>query len=497
MFKSRKTRSGVIAVTAMLVTVPVGCMVGPDPTPPDLVMPDSWHTELLGGLEPGRYEPEAWWRTFDDPMLDDLIALAESRNLDLRIASSRIRQARAEYGIAASDLFPTVDTNVDANFSDGSRTSGGDIKSPSRYYTGTLDLGWEIDLWGRVRRSMEGAESEVQVQIENRRDALVSIRAEVALSYLEARTYQLQGLTLEEDVRSRKETLEIIEAEAARGTKMELEVLQFRAAYESAAAQLAPLEQKVAAAVNRISVLIGEAAGPLREAFRASMDPVRPIPQSSNAIAVGIPADAIRHRPDVRAAERTVMVAAAAVGVAEASLYPAFRITGTGGFASSNLDDWFTRSALGGVLGFEFSWPIFTGGRLQDVVKVRNEQSQQALLAYEATVLQAVAEVETALIAFASTLEERRRLRDTVNSYDAAMVLARDRFEAGVDDLQALLEVEREGLAAEQQLALAEGQVAANVVGLYKALGGAWNIEEKAIRASKEDSPNTAQETQG
>ena len=497
MSKSRKTGSGAFAVAALLAAVPAGCMVGPDPTAPELVMPDSWHTELVEGLEPGRYEPEAWWRTFDDPMLDDLIALAESRNLNLRIASSRIREARAEYGIAASDLFPTVNADLDANYSSGSRTSGSQIVSPDRYYTGTLDLGWEIDLWGRVRRSMEGAESEIQVQIENRRDALVSIRAEVALSYLEARTYQLQTLTLEEDVRSRKETLEIIEGEAARGTRTELDVLQFRATYDSAAAQLPPLRQKFATAINRISVLIGEAAGPLRDRFRASLDPRRPIPQAPNAIAVGIPADAIRHRPDVRAAERTVMVAAAAVGVAEASLYPAFRITGTGGFSSTTADDLFTRSALGGVLGFEVSWPIFTAGRLQDALKVRTEQSEQALLKYESTVLLAVAEVETALIAFASTLEERRRLRDTVKSYDAAMILARNRFEAGVDDLQTLLEVEREGLAAEQNLALAEGQVASNVVGIYKALGGAWNIEEKAIRASKEDPPKSAQETQG
>lgn len=478
-----------------------GCMVGPDPTPPSLVVPDAWHAEIVDGLERGTDGPYAWWQSFDDPVMSELIAIAEARNLDLRIAESRIREARAAYGIAAADLFPTVSTEGKGLWSDSvdgsAKTADSQFPAPQRFYSASLDLAWEPDIWGRVRRGMQAAQYTVQETIENLRDAMVSLRAEVARSYLEARSYQGQAQSLAGDLATRIETLQLVEARFREGTATELDVAQARAQAEATASQIPILRSDFATAVNRISVLLGESAGPLQDRMRATFRPEQPVPQTKDTIAVGIPADAIRHRPDIRSAERGVMAAAAQIGVAEAALYPSLRFSGSGGFTGTSLDDWFVRDNLQGIFGIQLSWPIFTAGRLRDQVEIRTEQAEQALLIYERTVLEAISEVETNLAAYAYSMESRRRLRDTVAAYERAVDLAMQRFKAGVDDLQTLLTAERGVLEARQQLALIEGQVASNVVGIYKALGGAWEIGDLSERAANDETGDEPVETQG
>ena len=493
---ARRTLRPLIA--GLLATgISTGCMVGPDPTPPSLVLPDAWHAELVDGLERGTDGPTAWWQSFDDPVLSELLAIAESRNLDLRIAESRIREARSIYGIAAADLFPTATVDGEGTWTDNARTSNSPFPAPRRFYSASMDLGWEPDLWGRVRRGMQAAQYSVQEAIENRRDVLVSIRAEVARSYLEARSYQGQSQSLAGDLATRIETVRLVEARLREGTSNELDLAQAQAQAEATASQLPILESNFAEAVNRISVLIGESAGPLQDRMMATFRPDQPVPQAQDTIAVGIPADAIRHRPDIRAAERALMSAAAQIGVAEAALYPSLRFTGSGGFSSENLDDWFTRGNLQGIFGIDFSWPIFTAGRLRDQIDVRTEQAEQALLAYERAVLEAVAEVETTMAAYANSMESRVQLRRTVAAYEKAVDLAMQRFKAGVDDLQTLLTAERGVLEARQQLALIEGRVASNVVGIYKALGGAWEIGDLPDRAVNDETGDEPVETQG
>lgn len=476
-----------------------GCMVGPDPTPPSLVLPDAWHAELVDGLERGDDGPEAWWQSFDDPFLSELIAIAEVRNLDLRIAASRIREARSLYGVAAADLFPTATVEGKGLWTDseeGSAKTAG-VPAPERFYSANMDLSWEPDIWGRVRRGMQSAEYTVMEAVEDRRDVLVAIRAEVARSYLQARSYQGQAKALAADLATRIETLQLVEARFEQGAATELDVAQASAQADITASQLPVLQSSFVESVNRISVLIGESAGPLQNRMGLTFDPAQPVPQTQDTIAVGIPADAIRHRPDIRAAERSVMAAAARIGVAEAALYPSLRFTGSGGFTSSGLDGLFSRNNLQGIFGIEFSWPIFTAGRLRNLIDVRSEQAEQALLTYERTVLEAVAEVETSMVAYASSMESRRRLQETVVSYETAVGLAMQRFKAGVDDLQVLLTAERGVQEARQQLALTEGRVASNVVGIYKSLGGAWEIGDLSGRAANDETGDESVETQG
>lgn len=479
---------------AVLVAGPVGCMVGPTPTPPTAVLPDAWHASLVDGLDAEQAELGAWWRSFDDPLLTELVTTAERNNLDVRIAESRIREARAAYGIAAADLFPEVSLDGDATFRDGARFNG---PLPSRTYSTALDFGWEPDLWGRVRRSMEAADSEVLATIEDRRDVLVSVRSEVARSYFEARALQGQLDSVEAEVASRAETLELVRMMQSRGVSNELDVSQAAAQFEAASAEVPPLRLAFASAVNRISVLLAEPAGPLQDRLVESFDPEHPVPSPPDRIAVGIPADTIRRRPDIRAAERRLMAAAAEIGVAEAALYPSFRITGSGGFSSTDFDRLFDPGSRGSILGLEISWPIFTAGRLQSVIRVRDEQADQALLDWELTVLEAMAEVENALVAYASTLDEQVQLAATVASYRRAAELARTRYDAGVDDLQTLLTIDRGLLVAVQRLDQVEGQLASNVVGLYKALGGAWNIEESTPRAADSSVRDASEESRG
>ena len=460
-----------------------GCMVGPDPTPPSVVTADAWHEDLVEGLNRGDVDPGAWWRGFDDPMLVDLVATAERNNFDLRTAASRIREARSLYGIAAADLYPELGATGEAEFLDGNQANSSGLPvSDENFYSLGLDFGWEIDLWGKVRRGMQAAEFDLQAQIEDARDILVTIRAEVARSYIEARSLQGQITALRRIVAAQAETVALARTQFRQGVVTEFSLLQAQAQLQAGEAKVPSLEYELAAAINRLSVLIAEPVGPLRERLASSVDDLG-VPDPPKEIAVGIPADVIRRRPDIRAAERLVGAAAANIGVAEAALYPSLRLSGQGGYSSTQFDRLVTPSNLGGLFAIEVSWPIFTAGRLRSVVDVRNEQAYQALMSYEATVFGAIADVETALVAYGSSLREQARLRQVVDTYDRAAVLATARLEQGVDDLESLLDIERELLGAVQELAVIDGQVAANAVGIYKALGGSWNIEENTIEA--------------
>jgi NodT family efflux transporter outer membrane factor (OMF) lipoprotein len=344
-----------------------------------------------------------------------------------------------------------------------------------------LDLGWEVDLWGRVRRSMQAAKADVAATIEDWRDVLVTIRAEVAQSYISVRSFQLQIASLNSTIKTQAATLKLIQDQYDAGVTNDLYLAQAQASLAEIEAQLPSLVESLAESINRLSVLIGESPGPLR----ARLSVPEPVPQAPNEIGVGIPADLIRRRPDIRTAERTLAIYTAQVGVAEAALFPTLQITGTGGFSSTQFSQWFDSSSLGGLLGIQVTWPFFTAGRLQALVKVANEQTLQALYNYEQTVLTAIEEVENALIGYAQTLRERQQLRRVVVAYQRVVKLAKERYTSGADDLQTLLDAQRYLSQAEQTLAQVEGQVSANVVILYKALGGAWEVVPKGTSGAE------------
>ncbi len=454
-----------------------GCTVGPEYRRPEIQLPDAWHVAVVEGVASETAAPGDWWADFDDPTLVELIALADRRNFDLRIATSSIRQARSEYGIAAANLYPQLSLDPEAGFSDGNAEPGVGLNNAANNrsdeaYQFTMDLAWEIDLWGRVQRSMESQEADLAAEIEAWRDSLITIRAEVATSYIEVRAYQVQIDALEDTIVSYRQTLELVQQIYARGEADELEVATTHANLARLDAQLPPLRNAIAKAINRLTSLIGEYPGGLEERLAITDTVPRPPP----TIGVGIPADVIRRRPDVRESERRLAAASALIGVAEASLYPALQINGAGGFSSQQIAGLFDGSQLGGMVGIDFSWPIFTAGRLEAVVDLRNEEARQALLELQSTMVDAVEDVENALSGYLESTLERAALKRTEVSYARVMDFATDRFRRGADSLGTLLTAERDLLAARQALAVADGQVAASAVLLYKALGGGWDV---------------------
>jgi NodT family efflux transporter outer membrane factor (OMF) lipoprotein len=482
-------------IGAVLVLAVGGCQVGPDYERPKLDVPDAWHTSLMAGLNDDAAELGAWWRTFDDPILSDLIACAEARNLTLATAASTVRAARAQYGIAAADLYPTISLDTSGKFTDGvDRTPTIDVNSTPPFiseghvnqgYQLGLDLAWEVDLWGRVARSVEAAEADVQASMEHWRDVLVTVRAEVAQSYIAARSYQAQVIAVQASIDTQVTTLELTQQQFEVGTSSDLAVAQAQASLAAVQAKLPALVNSLATSMNGLSILIGEAPGALRD--RLSI--VEPIPQPSLSIGVGIPADTIRRRPDVRMAERALAAATADIGVAEASLLPSLAISGAGGYTSTDFSRWLDSANLGSSLGLQLNWPIFTAGRLKAMVNVADEQAVQALYQYELAVLGAIGDVENALIGYTQAVRQQRQVGHTVAAYERVVALARERYTVGADSLKTLLAAENSLATASQTLAEVDGLVSVNAVLLYKALGGAWqNIEEEQqIVASQED----------
>lgn len=455
-----------------LLLVLSGCMVaGPDYQPPEVVFPDTWQTELSGGLYQAQEDPArfvGWWRQIGDPQLTALIERAVSRNLDIRKAWSRIAEARAQKGISRSAALPAVDATAAASRSQSS--SNVENGAVNNLYQAEVDASWELDLFGRVRRSVEAAQANLEALQADLHDVLISIQAEVALNYLDVRTYQARLAAARANLKTQQETLEINQSRYEAGLIDELAVHQARYNLEQTRSHIPGLQTGLAMAKNRLATLLGETPEQIHDALEAR----RPIPTIPARIAVGIPAEILRQRPDVRRAERQLARQTALIGVATADLYPRFRLSGFFGLESLTAEDFFTSASRTWGLGPGVSWPVFDGGRIRRTIDVRNELQKQALLDYRQTLLGAREEIENRLIAFAREQLRRESLVRATAAARNASELARERYQAGLVDFSDVLDAQRSLLSFEDQLAQSNGTVTANLVRLYKALGGGW-----------------------
>ncbi|MEM9251362.1 MAG: efflux transporter outer membrane subunit [Planctomycetota bacterium] len=450
-----------------------GCMVGPDYEPPMVATPDAWHAELIDGLDDEAVEPSPWWQAFNDPILDELIVLAQQRNLRLRTAAYRIDIARAQFGFAAADLMPGIVANGQAQWqrrNDESRIASEII--PDSEFVAALDMDWEIDVWGRVRRSMESAKAEIEASVEMWRDLLVTIRAEVALSYLAVRTLQEELRVLQASIALRRESLEVTRQQYDAGVATDMQVAEAVASLSSAEAQVPALLTDIAQSINRLSVLIGEPPGPLRDRLEVPA----PLPAPPVRIAVGIPADVLRQRPDIRAAERRIAVESAQIGANVANLYPQFSINGSIGFESTSFNQWFDAKSFIAGIGPQVVWPIFSGGKILSGIEMADLETREAVASYELTVLSAYEEVENVLIAYANALATRESLRLAAESYEVVVEQSTQLYDAGVEDLDRLIYAQQLMLQSQEAYVQADGEVVAQVVNLYKALGGDWQL---------------------
>jgi len=459
----------------LLAGLVAGCAaVGPDYVAPDSTLPDDWQTQLEDGL---RAEPvdsdqlARWWETLEDPLLTDLINKTLTANPDLKQALARVRQSRASRAITGADRFPSLDVGGSVTTNRVSRDSSSTESGVERdWYDAGFDAGWEIDVFGGVRRSVEAADADLQAVQADLDNVRVSLAAEVARNYIEARTYQYRLDVARANIKAQEETVELIESRFEAGLSNELDIQQARYNLEDTRSQLPTLRSGLAAAKNRLAVLAGEAPGTLH----AKLEARQPIPVPPLTVAVGVPANALRRRPDIRIAERQLAAQSARIGVATADLYPKFQLMGTIGLKSIHSGDFFDKASRFWTLGPSVSWRIFDAGAIRRNIEVQNAIQEQYLAAYEGAVLGALEEVENALTTYAEEQVRRSHLKRAVAAAQRAVDLAQDRYAAGLVDFSNVLDAQRSLLSFQDALAQSEGTVTTNLITLYKTLGGGW-----------------------
>ena len=476
-FGTPETRA--LLIGAVLALLLFGCKaVGPDYAPPAPTVPDAWHETVANEITAEEPQLLTWWSQLNDPVLDDLIRRARENNLTVKQTASVIRETRARRGITSRRLQPTIDTNLSYTRARPSEQVPplsilpedlGVEAEGSNVFAGSFDVAWEADVFGGIRRSIEAADAAIDASIELQRDVLVTLLAEVALNYLEVRTLQQRIAFAESNIDLQKQTLGLARSRFESGIAGKLDPAQAESNLANTEAVLPTLRQALHATLNRLAVLLAQHPGTLTELME-----VKPIPQPPDSIAVGIPADVIRQRPDIRLAERQLAGQTARVGVATANLYPKFGLFGSFGIQTSKLTN------LGGsVTGFVtpvMSWNLFNRGRIKDQITVEEERAEQAFLGYENTLLSALAEVETSMIALREEEIRVEALKRAVDASLQAVELVGILYDAGLADFQNVLDTQRSLFFQQDQVVASEGQVTMNLISLYKALGGGWQV---------------------
>jgi NodT family efflux transporter outer membrane factor (OMF) lipoprotein len=455
-----------------------GCAVGPDFSRPTPQTPASWHDTAVAAGGVGRVITDAdpdpkWWQSFADPILSSLIERATRGNLDLQIAVIRISEARADEQAAAAAGLPKLSANAVYTRVDpgaGLPVGGALGDGPINVYAGVLDASWELDLFGKVRRSVEAAHAAAEVAIGNRDDALVTLEAEVAQTYAELRAAQASRETAESDRAIEAEVLDLTQQRAEHGLVTELDVENARTALATTEASEAQYDRQIAADLNALAVLLGEVPGSL-DAELATSTPIPPVPPE---VPIGLPSELAHRRPDIRAAEAALHRETASIGVATAALYPDVSLTGLGGpFGTSAraLTSWADKFYAFSPM---VSLPIFEGGQLRANIRLAKAQAAEAAVTYRKTILSALEDVENALSAYRTELRRHEALERTVTAQTAALDIARNQYVHGVSTFINVLTAENSLALQHQELIESTLALTTDVVNLYKALGGGW-----------------------
>ncbi len=458
---------------AAAISLLSGCaMVGPEYRAPANPAPASWfqadaakdvaRTDASGNLS-------RWWRSFNDPLLSGLVEQALQSSPDLRSAQARLREARARRTVAAAGLYPDVGASFDARRSKSSEETGSGTAQNT--FSAGFDAGWEIDVFGGTRRGIEAADADLQATQAGLYDTQVSLAAEVALNYIELRTYQIRLRIARDNLVSQAETLQLTHWRAQAGLVSSQDTEQARANLEQTRAQIPSLERSFAEAEHRLAILLGLPPGSLYARMAANAE----LPKAPTAVAVGIPAETLRQRPDVRAAERRLAAETSRLGAAEAARYPGFKLSGSIGLEALAFSALGNSGAGAYSLLAGISAPIFNAGRLRAQVDIQDAVREQTLIDYERTVLGALGDVENALAALAKSREREQALAIATESSRNAALLARNRYSAGLIDFQSVLDTERSVLSIEDSLASTRADGISAVIRLYKALGGGWS----------------------
>lgn len=453
-----------VALT-LLVPLLNACTVGPDYVRPTVDTPLSWRVTDQDAKDLAN---TVWWEQFNDPVLNDLIAVALSGNKDLLIASARIEEYEGRYGVSRAGLFPQVGLGADA--SQQNTRSGSTQKGNYGSYDTMLSTSWEIDLWGKIRRQNEAARAQVVASEEGRQGVILSLVASVASAYINLRDLDRQLEIATSTAKSREASYAVFQDRYAGGVISTLELSQNKSQYEEALANIPSLEKSIAQQENALSLLLGRNPEPI--ARGKSIDDLG-VP----AVPEGLPSSLLERRPDIREAEQNLIAANAQIGAAKAAYYPSISLTGVLGVASGNLSSLFSGAASTWQYGAAVNVPIFSAGRIGSQVKVAEAQQQQALFAYQKAIQNAFREVNDALVDQEKTLTQLDAQRLQVDSLKQYAETARLRYDNGYTSYIEVLDAERSLFNAQLQYTRTQQTRLQAMVNLYKAIGGGWIVD--------------------
>ena len=467
-----------MCASAFLLGV-AGCNVGPDYRAPQAKTPLTWAspttvpTTRPSNATTRPAEVVEWWSTFNDPKLNSLVTRAVVSNLDMKLAESRIRQARAARGFVAAGEYPSVTAN--GSYS-RQRTSQGN--APTGLYQTNLDASWELDIFGQTRRGVESADANIQSAVEDRRDVLVTLAAEVAINYIDLRGFQQAINIANENLALQTRSADLTRRRFKGGLNSMLDVANSDALVATTRAQIPSLEQSVQQTIYRLSVLLALQPAALNIELTADAA----IPTTPPEVPIGLPSELLRRRPDIRRAEAQLHGATALIGVATADLFPKFSLTGALGTAGSqprSLVNWDNRFY---AFGPQVSWNVFDAGRIRSNIEIQNAVQEQALITYQKTVLTALQEVESSLVAYVKEQQHRQALGEAVAANQKAVDLAMKLYTLGQTDFLNVLDAQRSLLTSQDQLVTSDRTIATNLVSLFKALGGGWDLPKPTTR---------------
>lgn len=475
-----------------LATLIAGCTVGPDYVKPEVDTPDQWRYELA---ETADIVNTLWWRQFTDPVLDELIQTALENNKDVRIAAARVEEFAARVDIARSGFYPQIGYDAAANRNQSSQeTAAGNIPDNLRIsnnFQASLNVGWELDIWGKIRRLTESARADLLAEEEGRRTVILTLVTAVATSYVELLNLDKQLKIAKRTLESRGNTVDLFELKFQGGLISQLEVAQIRSEYEQAAVRIPATERQIALLENSLSVLLGRNPGPIPRGKNLDELVLPKIPQ-------GVPSEILERRPDVRRAEQNLISANAQIGVARAQYYPSISLTGLLGYASAELSNLASQSANIWGLGADALGPIFSGGRISGQVRVSEAVQRQTLVGYLQTIQTVLREVDDALVSNQKSREELEAQGRRVAALLEYARFANLRFDEGQVSYIEVLDSERRLFEAELLYTQNQSDVYTSLVNTYKAMGGGWITDAEQL-ANNVDFPDqqkkNAQET--
>jgi NodT family efflux transporter outer membrane factor (OMF) lipoprotein len=473
----------------LLALVTAGCAVGPNYQRPMASTPSQWTAPMAGGETNSPVSLAAWWKNFNDPELDSLIARAVQSNLDLQVAQARVREARAQYAIADANFLPTVDGSASYARTETSHHQPvlGSIPLPpnvpfdNNLYQAGFDASWEIDVFGGERRAAESARAQFTASEFGQRDVLVTLLGDVAHNYVDLRGFQRRLAITQENIQAQSQALTITQDRFKKGLSNDLDVQQAASLLATTKAEVPSLQTAIQASIFRLGVLLGRQP----ETLVAELSTVAPIPATPPQVPVGLPSQLLERRPDVQRAERELAAATANIGVAKADLFPKFYLTGVAGFESISASDWFSAGSRFWSAGPTVQWRIFDAGQIRENIKIQDARQQEALAEYEKTMLGAFEDVENGLVAYANEQTRRESLQDAVTASRNSLDLANKLYANGLTDFLHVLDAERSLYQTQDALAQSDRTVSVDLVSLYKSLGGGWETSAQNAGLAK------------